>query len=98
MFLNLLYYYSMTSFILPTAVLFLLRARHRGDADKQLRKGSRPSSEHTRTSRVGLVFVVAAVVVAVAQPPQGDAAVVLALEAVRWARVLVWDRKRGTGC
>lgn len=52
-------------------------------------QGSRPSSEHTRTSCVRLVFIVAAVIVAVAQPPQRDAAVVLALEAVSWAGVLV---------
>lgn len=58
-------------------------------------QGSRPCSEHTRTSCVGLVFIVAAVIVSVAQPPQGDAAVVLALEAVSWAGVLVCRKDNG---
>lgn len=47
----------------------------------------------TWTSVVGFVFVVAAVVVAVTQPAQGNATVVFALEPVCRAGVLIWKRE-----
>lgn len=49
----------------------------------------------TRAGGVGLVFIVPAVIVAVAQPAQRNAAVILALKSVRGAGVLVWSN-RGT--
>lgn len=49
--------------------------------------------DHTRTGGVGFIFIVATVIVAVAQPSQGDTAVVLAFETVGWAGVLVCRKK-----
>lgn len=44
----------------------------------------------TRAGGVGLVFIVPAVIVAVTQPAQRNAAVILALKSVCGAGVLVW--------
>lgn len=49
----------------------------------------------TRAGGVGLVFIVPAVIVAVTQPAQRNAAVILALKSVCGAGVLVWS-DRGT--
>lgn len=48
----------------------------------------------TRASGIGLVFVVPAVIVAIAQPAQRNAAVILALKSVRGASVLVWSERQ----
>lgn len=50
-------------------------------------------SVHTRAGGVGFIFIIAAVIVPITQPSQGDAAVVLAFESVSWAGVLVWWKK-----
>lgn len=54
----------------------------------------RPIPVHlaTWTGGVGFILIVATVIVAVTQPAQGDAAVVLALEPIGGASVLVWIR------
>lgn len=48
---------------------------------------------YTRAGGVGFIFIIAAVIVSIAEPSQGDTAVVLAFESVSWAGVLVWERK-----
>lgn len=47
----------------------------------------------TRAGGVGFVFIIAAVIVTITQPSQGDTAVVLAFKSVSWAGVLVWRKK-----
>lgn len=64
-------------------------ARHSSASSPSVPRGRGGGVLLTRAGGVGLVLVVPAVIVPIAEPAVGDAAVVLALEAVRGARVLV---------